>query len=167
MSDRAEIHFHLIGQGPERAKAEALTHELHLTNVTFADWVPLEELPGRAAQADVLLGVFGTTEQSMRTVQNKIYQGLAMAKPVISGDAPAIRSAMQHRQHIYLIERANPVALADAILELEADAALRNFIAEEGHRLFQARFTLESIGRQLQAVLSQVIEMKTGKREPG
>ena len=37
-------------------------------------------------KASVCLGVFEQLLKSMMTVQNKIYEGLAMAKPVISGE---------------------------------------------------------------------------------
>jgi glycosyltransferase involved in cell wall biosynthesis len=157
LRERRDICFQLIGRGPERAKAQALANELVLDNVTFTDWVSLEDLPGYAARADVLLGVFGTTLQSKFTIQNKIYQGMAMARPVITGDSPTVRAALTHRQHVYLVERGNPAALADAILTLQADAALRARLAEEGQRLFQERFTVEMIGRQMVEHLQQVL----------
>lgn len=158
LRDRAQFEFCLIGQGPERAQAEALTLQLGLPNVTFRDWVPLTELPSYAAQADVLLGVFGTTEQSKRTVQNKIYQGLAMAKPVITGDAPAVRAVLTHRVNVYLVERDNPTTLAEAIRTLQADAGSRNSIAEQGYILFREKYTLATIGRQVKEHLERLAQ---------
>jgi len=160
LRERREISFRLIGRGPERARAEALAAESRLDNVTFADWVPLEQLPSFAAQADVLLGVFGTTEQSKFTIQNKIYQGLAMARPVITGDSPTVRAALTHRQHVYLVERGNPAALADAILTLQADVALRARLADEGYRLFAERFTVEAIGAQTASYLLELLRLR-------
>jgi glycosyltransferase involved in cell wall biosynthesis len=162
LRDRRDICFQLIGRGPERARAEELAIELALDNVIFSDWVSLEDLPAYAARADVLLGVFGTTQQSNCTIQNKIYQGLAMARPVITGDSPTVRAALTHGQQVYLVERGNATALADAIVALQSDANLRTRLAEQGRRLFEERFTVEAIGQRLVAHLHQVVHERPG-----
>lgn len=161
LRDRRETFFRLVGRGPERARAEALAVELRLDNVTFSDWVPLEQLPALTAQADALLGVFGTTLQSKFTIQNKIYQGLAMARPVITGDSPTVRAALTHRQHVYLVERGNPAALADAIVTLQADAELRARLAAEGRQLFAERFTVQAIGAQTVSYLRELLRQRS------
>lgn len=157
LKGKEQFEFLLIGQGPERAKAEALVSELGLQNVTIRDWVPLEDLPRFVAQCDILLGVFGITEQSKRTIQNKIYQGLAMAKPVVTGDAPAVRSALSHGIHAYLVERANPDALANAIVSLESNPVLCNQMAQTGYHLFLEQFTVEAIGRRTCNYLDEML----------
>jgi glycosyltransferase involved in cell wall biosynthesis len=146
---RSEIRFELIGRGPMLAKAQALAADLRLhRQVRFLGWIDREALLSHLAAADVVLGVFGTTEASRRTIQNKIFEGLAMARPVITGDSPAIRTVFRHAQQVYLVERANPAALANAILTLQSNRELREHLADVGHRLFQERFTVESIGRE-------------------
>jgi glycosyltransferase involved in cell wall biosynthesis len=157
LRDRPDIHFELIGQGPERAKTQTLAADLGLDRVAFTDWIAERDLPEYLARADVLLGVFGTTEQSRRTIQNKIYQGLAIARPVITGDSPTVRAALTHGQHVYLVERGNPAVVADAILTLQANPDLRARLAEEGQRLFLERFTVERIGQQMHGHLEQML----------
>jgi glycosyltransferase involved in cell wall biosynthesis len=152
-----DIVFELIGQGPTRLTAERMVSTLGLDNVIFTDWIAECELPHYLSRADVLLGVFGTTEQSKRTIQNKIYQGLAMALPVITGDSPAVRAALQHGEHVYLVERGNPEALANAVLTLRANPALRFHLAQEGRRFFVENFTSEKIGRQTFQHLQQLL----------
>lgn len=157
LRERPDLVFELIGQGPERTKAQMLVNSLGLENVCFTDWVAEHELSTYLAKADLLLGVFGTTEQSKRTIQNKIYQGLAMARPVITGDSPTVRAALFHGRHVYLVERGNPAALASAIMALQANVDLRVHLAEEGYRLFLERFTVEQVGRQAYRHLQQVL----------
>ncbi len=158
LRDDPDIVFELVGVGPERASAEALARELGADNVSFVDWVDREELPHRAAAADVCLGAFGQTPQSLRTVQNKIYEGLAMRRPVLTGDSPTVRAALTHGRHVYLVPRDEPAALAEALLTLRADSALRERLASEGYRLFQERFTPTALGAQMVAHLREVIE---------
>lgn len=152
------IRFILIGDGPEKAAVCTLIAQYQLKNVTLVDWVERDELPQRVAQADVCLGVFGTTPQSIMTVQNKIYEALAMRKSIITGDAPTIRAALQHGEHVYLCERANPRALAEAILALKNDPALREKLAANGQRLYYAQFDLLHNGQRFATALQELME---------
>ena len=146
LKTKRDICFELVGEGPVKSAAEHLAAAYQLNNVTFTAWLEKSDLPQKIAAADLLLGVFGTTPQSLMTVQNKIYEGLAMAKPVITGDAPVVRAALQHQVHIYLVERAKPQALAEAIVTLQADPALRQKLSEEGQACFNQHFSIERLG---------------------
>lgn len=161
LADDPAIRFELIGQGPDREKAIALAQRYGLDNVEFVDWLDREELVKRVAAANVCLGVFGTTPQSLMTVQNKIYEGLAMAKPVITGDSRTVRRSLVHGEHVYLCERANPQALADAVRTLKADPDLRQRLAERGYRLYSAQFDLQHNGARCTAYLR---ELMAGRR---
>lgn len=155
LRDDPTIHFELVGDGPSRARAEALVEEYGLENMTFTGWVTKEELPGKVAQADVCLGVFGVTPQSVMTIQNKIYECLAMRKPVITGDAPTIRASLTHGEHLYLIPREDGTSLAEAIERLRGDPALRRRLARQGHQAFRARYTPQALGERFKRFLEE------------
>jgi glycosyltransferase involved in cell wall biosynthesis len=151
------VRFVLIGRGPDKDAAVTLANQYHLDNVIFVDWVERVELPVHVARADVCLGVFGTTPQSLMTVQNKIYEALAMRKPLITGDSPTVRAAFRHLEHVFLCERANSQALADAIRALQCDPALRQRLAENGYRAFHAQFDLIHNGQRYAAHLQELV----------
>jgi glycosyltransferase involved in cell wall biosynthesis len=119
LKEHPDIQFEMIGSGPELPAARQMAQNEKLENVTFIEWLDQAALAERAASTDLHLGVFGTTPQSMMTIQNKIYEGMAMRLPVLSGDSAAVRAEFTHRKHCYLVERANPEALAAAILALK------------------------------------------------
>lgn len=153
-----DIHFELIGDGPAKAHAEALAKQYDLRNVTFIDWLDQQALVRKVAETDLMLGVFGTTPQSMMTVQNKIYEGLAMARCLITGESPTVRQTLTHGRHVWLCQRANPEALVDAILALRTDARLRKSIGEAGYQLFAAQFTVAALGRRFAGHLLELVE---------
>jgi glycosyltransferase involved in cell wall biosynthesis len=157
LSDRPDIRFELIGDGPEKSRVQTLAQHYGLSGVAFVDWMAQGELLQHVANADVCLGAFGTTPQSLMTIQNKIYEGLAMAKPVITGDGPAVRAALTHGEHVYLCPRADPAALAQAISTLCADPDLRRRLAENGHNLFTAQYNLANNGRRYAGHLQQAV----------
>lgn len=141
-----DIRFEFVGAGPDRAAVEAWAREQGLFNVTFIDWLDPTALVTRIAAADLCLGSFGTTPQSLMTIHNKIYEAMALGKPVITGDGPAVRHSFRHGEELFLCPRADPAALAAAICTLRADPLLRNRLARQGKMRFAAEFTLEQLG---------------------
>jgi glycosyltransferase involved in cell wall biosynthesis len=157
LRDCAEIQFEFIGEGTTKPAAMALAERYALQNVRFTGWVNKGELAQHLSTADVCLGVFGTTQQASCTVPNKIWEGLAMSKAVITADTPAARDLLAHDHHVYLCEPANPTALADAILALYENPALREKLAREGHEYWRESFTMERTGQRFRQYLTEVV----------
>jgi glycosyltransferase involved in cell wall biosynthesis len=153
-----DIQFELIGDGPDRAEAGRRVQDWGLANVQFTPWLEQSALVERAGWADVCLGAFGTTPQSMMTVHNKIYEALAMRLCVVTGESPAVRRAFAHGKELWLCERADPGSLAAAIKVLRADPALRSSLAEQGHRAYLTQYTVGALGAQLRRHLQEIVK---------
>ena len=136
LCDHTQISFEFFGEGPELKPARRLAEVHELKNVTFHGWVDKQELPRIMAQSHLCLGVFGTTPQSLMTVQNKIWEAAAMARPMVTGDSPTMRATFTHGEELYLVERDNACALAEAILELARDDSLRQKLGQAAYRRF-------------------------------
>jgi glycosyltransferase involved in cell wall biosynthesis len=160
LRERPHIHFDFYGEGQERPMAEALVRELGLENVHFQGWIDKELLPGEIARSHLCLGVFGTTKQARCTIQNKIWEGMMMQRPVISGDSETVREALNDKEHLYLVDRGNPKALAEGILALEADPALRERITHLAYERVQDN-TIAGTGKRTKTVLENIFNTKT------
>jgi len=148
LESHSDIRFELIGDGPTRALAEEIAREHHLRNISFPGWMEHGELVRSIEQADVCLGSFGATPQSLMTVQNKIFEALAMERAVISGDGPAVRDALRHGRDVYLVNRLDHEDLARAILHLRDNPRLLATLEREGRRRFRECYSVEAIGRR-------------------
>lgn len=157
LRDEPDVHFELIGDGPDKARAEALVREYGLTNVTFAGWVDKQTLPRRVAEADACLGAFGTTPQSMMTIQNKIYEALAMGKPLITGESPTVCAALTDGEHLLLCRRKDPQSLAETIVRLKDRPNLQTRLARQGYERFAREFTTSALGRRARMHLDAVL----------
>jgi glycosyltransferase involved in cell wall biosynthesis len=82
------------------------------------------------------------------TVQNKIYEGLALARAVVTGDSPAVREALVAGEEVWLVDRSDPASLSGALRALAADRALCARLAAAGHRRFLADYNIAAIGRR-------------------
>ena len=158
LSEVDNIQFEMIGTGPEQEKAALLAQTYQLENISFIPWLEKNELVRRVARADICLGAFGITPQSLMTIQNKIFEGCAMGKAVITGDSPATRSVFHHLQDIFLCDRSNPGSLAEAIKLLKEDTGLREHIAHNGADLFREHFTIEKNGHRFESFLRRLIQ---------
>lgn len=157
LRQRQEIQFHFYGNGPERERIEQAAQLENLDNVTFHGFVNQDVLLDSLARSHVCLGVFGLTKQSHFTIQNKVWEGLAMGRAVVSGDSEVVREALTQREHIYLVERQNPQALEAAISELQADPVLREQIARAGYERFRERNSISAIGATTEKVLHTLV----------
>ena len=135
-----------------------MSKKLKTNNVAFTGWVNYEKLPEHLSKADVCLGIFGNTEKAMRVIPNKVYDALAMEKPLITMNSPAAREILNDGENCVLVPMANPKALAEAILMLKDDKNLRDKIAEKGYKLFQEKLNPKAIGKELKAILTELIE---------
>lgn len=156
LQSEADIQFELIGDGPELEIAKETVKRYGLSNVNFVPWLPKEELVQRIANSSLCLGVFGVTPQSMMTINNKIYEALAMAKPVITGDSPTLRAAFTHGRHLYLVQRAYPQELANAIRDLHSNPELCATLSENGCSIFTDRYTPSILGLRFKSHLDRL-----------
>lgn len=151
-SDRP-YRFIILGDGQEYAAIQKEAESLNLSNVSFVKRVPIEELPLHIASADLCLGIFGDSEKTKRVIPNKVYEYLAMAKPVVSADTPAMQEYFVDKTHVCLCKAANPHSIVEAIDELYKNPALRKRVAENGNALFLERFSEAAIIRTLVGIL--------------
>ena len=80
-----------------------------------------------------------------------------MQRPVITGDAETIREVLTHKKHVYLVERAIPQALMDAILELESAPELRYQMVEAAYKRVQ-QHTIKVIGKEVWSALTTILQ---------
>jgi glycosyltransferase involved in cell wall biosynthesis len=110
------VRFTLIGGGQCEPAMRHLAEELRLTNVTFRPTVPLSALPRLIREADLCLGIFGTSDKAQRVIPHKVYDAVACGVPVLTEDSPAIREKFSHHPGVLLCAPGNPEAIAQAIL---------------------------------------------------
>lgn len=158
LENQKDIKFEILGFGQTYAEIRGLSQKLNVKNITFREMVSYEELPNFIAEGDVCLGIFGNTAKARMVIPNKVFEILAMKKPLLTGASPAIREAgIIHRENALLVEMANPKAIAEGILELKKDEKLKNNIAKRGYELFKKNFAPEIIGKYLKRVLEEIM----------
>jgi colanic acid biosynthesis glycosyl transferase WcaI len=144
LRDDKRIHFLFIGQGMRRRSAEQLSDELGLTNITWLDFLPREELSRSLAACDVALislrqGLAGVA------VPSKLYGILASGRPVIAQvplDSEVARVVREERCGM-VVAPGDVDGLAHAIRSLAADPHLTHTLGHRARAAYRDKYTLD------------------------
>ena len=154
--------FVLIGDGPERPLAEqAFGQRAELPGghtVRLSPPLPIDELPRAIAAADIVLGIFGTSGKADRVIPNKVYQALACARPVITGDTSAFPAGLRQLAAgaIGFVPPGDGAALARHLADWAHDRTLLRQRGQAARRLFEARFSEQVLQARLMHDLAQL-----------
>lgn len=153
---RSGIRYTLIGGGHERRYCEELAARLGVTNITFVDSLPYEELRKCIASSDIALGIFGTSPKAARVVPNKVVDAMAEGLAIITADSPAIRELIRVGTEVVVVPAGDPSALAGAIDELAADITARNELGQAARARFDDSYSNAALTAIAQAILEGV-----------
>ncbi len=154
LKDDPSVAFTFIGTGQEYARMQALAQEHACTNITWLGRVPYEPTPDAkhvaayVREADVVLGIFGVTVKTRLVIPNKVYEGIASGKPVITADSPALREWFTDDRALLRVPPGDPEALANAVRALR-DPARRSALGEAARAVFVEHFSTEQLGKLL------------------
>jgi len=154
--ENENIFFYLIGNGQTHQKAVELAGRLKTRNIKFIDFIPQKKLVKYIAQADVCLGIFGDTFKARLVIPNKVYEAIAMGKPVITSDTPAARELLEDKKTCLFSNIADSQDLARKILKLKNNTELRKRIAQNSYRLYKEKLTPKILGNELKNILMEL-----------
>jgi glycosyltransferase involved in cell wall biosynthesis len=155
------VVFDLVGDGIEYHAMRARAAQAGLTNVVFHGRRPLDELARRMAGAHVVLGVFQRDGEGERVIPNKVVQGLAAGRCIVTAASEASCELLVHDQNAVLVPPGDPGALARALAALADDPARRTRLAAAGRAMARTTLSPEATARQLLIALGARTE-----REP-
>jgi glycosyltransferase involved in cell wall biosynthesis len=116
---------------PDAARLRARSRELGLdSRIVFTGMVAPYEVAARLEAADILVLPNPETPVSARyTSPLKLFEYLAMGRPIVASDLPAFREVLTDRRNALLFEPGSAAALARAIRALLDDRQLAAAIA--------------------------------------
>ena len=154
LSERPDIAFFFIGEGPVKDHLLKLAETCALDNVIFHSQVPIDKIAPFINMSDILLvplrndGVFQTF------IPSKMFDFMACAKPILLSVPGEAKAILEKAEAGLFVEPESPEAMAEAILRLGEDQELRRRMGESGRKFVLERFTREKQAVQLHEILS-------------
>ncbi len=114
-------------------------------------WLSTKELNKKLNEANVILGIFGDTQKTNRVVPNKVFQGIAVKKPVITKDTPAIRELFSDEEMVLTSD--DPAAIAACIVDLHHNYDIGRQKAARAYEKFTKNYSETVLGLELRRQL--------------
>lgn len=157
--DGPPTHWRLIGEGPMKADCERLLAPLvgatGPSRVSFEGWGPLPELPARLASADAMLGIFGASDKALRVIPNKVYQGLAIGRAVITAATPAFLAELRADEEHGLLwaKPGDPRSIGEALLRLHQQRDELVSLGNAARASYESHYSNRAIAQVLREIL--------------
>lgn len=164
LRDRPRLHFLLIGDGGEKPALMKKVKELGLTNVTFLDPVPKQDVPGVLSSADVCVYSLRNDPFFKGTFPNKNFDYLASGCPVVLAVEGESRDLVEKAGAGYVVTPESAAEMADAIsrvVSLPVDQ--REQMGRRGRSYVLANFHRRDLAARFSDLVESLGEKVTGK----
>jgi len=151
-----QMKFLLVGDGPWRSRFENRARSLGLgTHFIFTGLIPPAEIPRHAAVMDALVHL------SLREgLPRALPQALAVARPVVAYDCDGAREVCLEDETGFLLQAGDLPGLAERLVQLARDAALRERLGRRGQQLVKQWFGVERMVDELYALYLKLMKKK-------
>ncbi|MEM1952908.1 MAG: glycosyltransferase family 4 protein [Candidatus Caldarchaeum sp.] len=148
------LDVRIVGDGPERARLEALVQRRGLENVVrFFGWVDQDELVKHYNEAAVFVCT-SLHEGGPRTV----FEAAACQTPFVSTAVGLVPEVFTHGREGFIIQERNSMLLAQHVLQLLENPALRQEMGVRGREVVESRFEWNKAVRRYAEAYLKIFE---------
>jgi glycosyltransferase involved in cell wall biosynthesis len=155
--------FTLIGDGPERAAAQALAASgAYADRFSFTGAVPYAQIPALLAAADIGVAPFSTAPHPALRAAGffwsplKIYEYMAAGLPVVTAAIPPLDTVVRDGREGALFAEGDVPALAAAIARLLSDPAAARAMGQAARARVVAHYSWQRHCEQLERILLMI-----------
>lgn len=141
----------VTSNGEEEAYLHRLAGELGVSgSVRFTGEVPLEDLPRFYKTCDIFILANRLMEDGDVEGFGIVYlEASASRKPTIAGDSGGTGDPVRHGWNGLRVDARDPDRIAEAVLQLAQDPALRETMGKNGRELVEAEFTWDRVVQKM------------------
>ena len=155
VKEHTSIKFILLGSGPEKEKLQTIQKEKQLSNVYFYDAVSKMQMPQIVQASDVSIIPLRKLKLFLGAIPSKIFENLAMEKPVILAvDGEARELFVNQGKCALYSEPENVEDLVKNIILLAKDSLLRKQLGKNGRTYVEQSFNRNTIAQNFHQFLN-------------
>lgn len=154
LKDHLDLHFILIGDGPEMPKLQVLANELGIEkNVTFTGEIP------NAKDLLPALDVFCFTSVD-EGMPNVVMEAAAAGLPILTWKLPFYGELLEDEKTAILVEPNNMGGFQESLLKLIEQPGLRKFLGENAKDHMLQNFGLQNFISGMTTVYESILTAK-------
>lgn len=157
------IHLRIAGSSPILDTINQRAISENVSNITFLGRIPREQVVTEIAYSDICLGGhYSLISKASNVIAGKLYEMIAMRKPVIAGDNEAVRELFTHKKDLFLCKMGSAASLANAISGLHKSPDLCEQLAESSYNLYSKKLRPKQLVIPLvDTIMSIISKMET------
>lgn len=152
--EQREICFLFIGQRPQEGKLTALSKE-YPRNVKFLPMVPYDEMPAYYQMCDVFVIPRPSTISSETITPLKLFEIMAMGRPVLGSNVGGISEVVKHDENGYLFKKGDLESFKKTLLGILAEDNRQ--IGNNARKTIVNRYTWDESVKILQKVYEDLL----------
>jgi glycosyltransferase involved in cell wall biosynthesis len=156
LSSSKHIVFLMVGDGAERQALVRMRETMALDNVMMLDQQPKSRMRQLWALSSVSLVLLKKSDLFKTVIPSKIFESLAMAKPIILGVEGESAELIEAAQAGICIQPEQADELASRVLELSENPELCRQLGENGRKYVIEHFDRTVLARKLTSVVEAV-----------
>jgi glycosyltransferase involved in cell wall biosynthesis len=142
----------LVGKGSGEFDKEMreLCKDLNVeNNVVFTDWVDFRLVPSYIALSDVCLVPHHASGHTNTTIPHKLFQYMAMRKPVIVTDCKPLKRIVEECDCGIVVPSGDRNEMAEAVIKLYNDRELAAKLGANGRNAVEGKYNWENEAKKL------------------
>jgi glycosyltransferase involved in cell wall biosynthesis len=150
-----------VGEGSGRPKLEKRSRLMGLDDkVIFTGFVSQKQVFDWINKAEVVLIPFANSPNNHTTVPSKIYEYMAIGKPIVATRFPGILEILEHECNALLYSVNSLNDFTKCVLRLFYDSKLAEKLASKAQRDFISRYSQEKNWPKLISLYDSILETK-------
>ncbi|MFV9510480.1 glycosyltransferase family 4 protein [Tepidibacillus sp. LV47] len=158
LREHHNIHFLLIGEGPEKKRLMEKADKMGLTNISF---IPLQEkknMPKIIASMDATIVPLKRLELFKGALPSKMFEALASELPIILAVEGEAQRLIERSGGGICVEPENAKEVAEAVLRLAKNPELKKQLGKNGRRFVKEYYDREVIVERLEKKLIDLVK---------
>ncbi len=159
LEKQENIYFVIAGDGEEQEYLQGYLQKNPMRNVQMMGAQPKDLVPVYYNASDIALSPLRKSDVFKGRYPAKMFEVMAMAKPLVLGGEGISCDLLHTAQAGIAVEPENAPALANAILHLANNAALRQELGKSGYDYVQTRYARPALAALYAKGLSDLIKV--------
>lgn len=157
LSATPEARLIVVGSGSNEAELKELARKEGVERaVEFTGWQPFELVPSYISASNVCLIPHIASGHTNSTIPHKIFQCMAMGKPVVVSSAKPLERIVKETGAGLVYSSGDAEALAKALIRIYRDNELATRLGEAGKKVAGQKYNWETEGEKLVNIYMEV-----------
>lgn len=154
-----DIHFLLIGDGPDKNRLQTRAEHEKITNVSFLGTLPAARMPEVFTAMDVLLISLRRGDLFKGTIPCKLFEAMGAQVPVVGALEGEAQKIIATANCGICVEPENTAAIVEAVTTLYRDPDLRTRLGNNGREYVSKNYNRREIAARFERLLAEILSV--------